>query len=158
MKFNHLIQINDPEYPLIEPLTREQLWRGLVLRAESPISFVLGLDSCRVLERYPDGLRRELRFGELRVFDRVTYDALQSVRYDTDAQGEMAAASLTMSIEEPAPMNLFVRFEYDIGGHVAETPVDAMYDDFRKSAYEEADIDTIARIRQLAEEGRLASN
>ncbi|MHA0111691.1 AtaL-like protein, partial [Klebsiella pneumoniae] len=40
MKFNHLIQINDPLNPLIDSLTREQLWRGLVLRAESPRLFM----------------------------------------------------------------------------------------------------------------------
>ena len=33
MQFSHLIQINDPFNPLIDPLSREQLWRGLVLRA-----------------------------------------------------------------------------------------------------------------------------
>ena len=31
---------------------------------------------------------------------------------------------------------------------------EAMYNDFRRSAYEEADIDTIALIRQMAAAGR----
>ena len=48
MKFNHLIQINDPLNPLIDSLTREQLWRGLVLRAESPRLFMPHLDDCRL--------------------------------------------------------------------------------------------------------------
>ena len=30
MRFEHLIQINDPLMPLLDTLTREQLWRGLV--------------------------------------------------------------------------------------------------------------------------------
>jgi len=33
--------------------------------------------------------------------------------------------------------------------------MDAFYNEFRRSAYQEADIDTIRIIRQLAEEGRL---
>ncbi len=44
MKFSHLIQIDDPSNPLIEALTREQLWKGLVLSAERPALFVLALD------------------------------------------------------------------------------------------------------------------
>ena len=32
MRFEHLIQINDPLMPLLDTLSREQLWRGLVLR------------------------------------------------------------------------------------------------------------------------------
>jgi len=37
MKFEHLIEINDPLNPLADTMTREQLWRGLVLR-DSTIS------------------------------------------------------------------------------------------------------------------------
>jgi hypothetical protein len=155
MKFNHLIEINDPLSPWIEPLTRDQLWRGLVWRAEHPISFVVGLDSCEILERLPDGLRRELHFGDLRVLDQVTYAPLERVCYTTQAQDEMPAATLVMSIEEPAAGALFLRFEYDSGPNAPLGSVEAMYDDFRKSAYEEADIDTVGRIRQLAREGRL---
>jgi len=33
MKFEHLIEINDPLNPLIDALTLEHRWRGLVLRA-----------------------------------------------------------------------------------------------------------------------------
>ena len=33
MKFEHLIEINDPLNPLIDALTVEQLWAGLVLSA-----------------------------------------------------------------------------------------------------------------------------
>ena len=51
MKFSHLIQINDPLNPLIDPLSREQLWRGLVLRAENPLLFVMGLDRFEIVER-----------------------------------------------------------------------------------------------------------
>ena len=48
MKFEHLIEINDPLNPLMDTLTREQLWRGLVLHAESPKLFVPHLDECTI--------------------------------------------------------------------------------------------------------------
>jgi hypothetical protein len=156
MKFNHLVEINDPANPLIEPLTREQVWRGLLQRAEDPVPFVVGLDECRIVERSRDGLTRELVFGSLIVRDRVSYDTLRSVRYDTAAQEGMPAGQLVMSIEEPQPGALFVRFEYDSGP--ALEPDDAMsemYDDFRRNAYEESDIDTVRRIRELAATGQL---
>jgi Domain of unknown function (DUF1857) len=51
MKFEHLIEINDPLNPLIDTITREQLWRGLVIRAESPKLFVPHLDECEIGER-----------------------------------------------------------------------------------------------------------
>jgi hypothetical protein len=154
MKFEHLIAINDPLNPLIDPLTRLQLWRGLVLRAESPQLFVPQLDECQLSERSADAVSRVLRYGELAIRDRVTYLPQLQVHYQIPAQKEIAASSLAMTIEEPQPELLFVRFTYDDGASPAEDAANAMYDDFRRSAYQEADIDTIRIIRELAAEGR----
>jgi hypothetical protein len=158
MKFEHLIEINDPLNPLIDPLTREQLWRGLVLHAESPRLFVPHLDECVVSERSAQGFRRKRRFGELSIDDRVTLTPMQQVRYDVHAQGEISASSLTVTIEAPEQHILFVRFRYDDGHDAATDAANAMYDEFKKSAYQEADIDTIRIVRELAAEGRLDAN
>lgn len=155
MKFEHLIQINDPLNPLIDALTREQLWRGLVLRADSPKMFIPHLDECTIDEREAATCRRTLRYGELVIVDRVTFTPLQEVRYDVAEQGEIKASSLVMTIESPSEHTLYVRFKYDDGQDPATDAANAMYDDFRKSAYVEADIDTIRIIRELAAAGRL---
>ena len=155
MKFEHLIEINDPLNPLIERLSRAQLWRGLVLRAETPMDFVPYLDSCHIIERGEQGLSRELRYGDLIVRDRVTFQPQHKVFYHVPQQQGIPESHLTMTIEEPEPDILFVRFEYsDIAGE-AESSTEAFYNDFRRSAYEEADIDTIRTIREMAETGRL---
>ena len=88
MKFEHLIEINDPLNPLIDPLTREQLWRGLVLRADSPKLFVPHLDDCTIDQRESGSFRRSLRYGELVIVDRVLLTPLQQVRYEIEEQGE----------------------------------------------------------------------
>ena len=98
MKFEHLIEINDPLNPLIDPITREQLWRGLVLHAESPKLFVPHLDECTISERSSEGFRRDRRFGDLRIDDRVILTPLKEVRYEVHAQGEISASSLTVTI------------------------------------------------------------
>ncbi|NCW78771.1 MAG: DUF1857 family protein, partial [Oxalobacteraceae bacterium] len=73
MKFTHLIEINSPDNPLIVPLSREQLWRGLVLRAERPTLFVMGLDACEITQRSEHMLSRTLQFGQLTVRDEVRF-------------------------------------------------------------------------------------
>ncbi len=155
MKFEHLIEINDPLNPLIDTITRDQLWRGLVLRAESPKLFVPHLDEATIDEREAGSFRRKLRYGELEVVDRVLLTPLTEVRYEVAAQGEISASSLTMTIEAPSEHTLFVRFRYDDGHDAATDAANAMYDEFRKSAYQEADIDTIRIVRELAAAGRL---
>lgn len=155
MKFEHLIEINDPLNPLIDTITREQLWRGLVMRAESPKMFVPHLDECEIGERSSGSFTRRLRYGDLVIEDTVILTPLQQVRYDVPAQGEIQASSLTMTIEAPDEVRLFVRFHYDdgTGEHVDEA--NKMYDEFKKSAYQEADLDTIRILRQLAAQGKL---
>ena len=60
-----------------------------------------------------------------------------------------------MTIESPSEHTLYVRFKYDDGHDAATDAANAMYDEFRKSAYQEADIDTIRVLRELAAAGRL---
>lgn len=155
MKFNHLIQINDPLNPLIDNLTRDQLWRGLVMRAEAPQLFMPHLDECSLSDKTVDSVKRVLRYGELRIHDTVTYLPQIRVHYQVPAQGEIPTSGMSMTIEEPENEALFVRFEYDDGLPEEPGSEDAFYNQFRRSAYEEADIDTIRIIRDLVVRGSL---
>ncbi|GIZ51710.1 SRPBCC family protein [Noviherbaspirillum aridicola] len=155
MKFAHLVEINDPLNPLIERLSRTQLWRGLVRRAETPTAFVPWLNTCRILEKSEHRISRELHYGDLVVRDTVTFIPQRQVIYNVPAQESIPASTLTMTIEEPEPEIFFVRFEYDDGASEAADNAEAFYNDFRKSAYTESDIDTIRTIRELAELGQL---
>lgn len=155
MKFEHLIQINDPLNPLIDTISIEQLWRGLVLRAESPTMFVPHLDECTIGGRTSGSFARRLRYGDLVIDDVVYLTPLKEVRYEVPAQGEIAPSSLRMIIEAPTDAVLLVRFCYDDGQGEHTDPANAMYDDFKRSAYQEADIDTVRILRQLAGEGKL---
>ena len=157
MKFVHLVEINDPLNPLIEPLTREQLWRGLVLRAEAPKRFIDWLDGSEIRSQGADMLGRTLHYGEVAIHDTVTFTAQQQVQYDVPAQGDIPASRLLVTIEEPASGLLNVRFSYDDFMEEAPGSMEAFYNEFRRSAYQEADIDTIRVIRELAGEGALGS-
>ena len=155
MKFEHLIEINDPLNPLIDALSIKQLWSGLVLRAESPKLFVPHLDDCIIDERTENGFRRRLRYGELVIEDRVVLEPMRQVRFLVPAQQDIPESSLTMTIETPTDETLFVRFQYEDAHDAATDAANAMYDEFRRSAYVESDIDTIGMLRDLATQGRL---
>lgn len=155
MKFEHLIEINDLLNPLMDTITREQLWRGLVLRAEAPKLFVPQLDEATIDQKSEAGFRRRLRYGQLVVLDHVKLTPMENVRYDVPAQGEIVASSLVMAIEAPSEGRLFVRFTYDDGHAASADPASAMYDDIKRSHYQAADIDTIRILREMAASGRL---
>jgi hypothetical protein len=67
----------------------------------------------------------------------------------------IAASRLVMTIEARDEQQVFVRFVYDDGHPPSTDPASAMYDDFKRSAYHEADLDTIRIVRELAAQGRL---
>jgi hypothetical protein len=155
MKFAHLVEINDPLTPWLDVLSRAQLWRGLVRRAEFPKEFIPWLDHCVISGKTDTRLSRVSHYGDLIVRDDVTFLPQQQVIYRVPAQKDIPASTLRMTIEEPEPGVLFVRFEYEAGASAEADTMDAFYNEFRRSAYQEADIDTIRTIRQMAEEGKL---
>ncbi len=156
MNYEHLVQINDPLNPLLTPMSREQLWQGLLLRAERPELFVLGLEGCTILSRHADGLERELDYGAAKVRDRVVLRPLDSVEYLIDATDTYVGGSLTMKIESPDEGQLFLRFAYRTSLPTTTDPETTRTSEIVKSAYREADIDTVRVIREMAETGKLA--
>ena len=109
---NTCIAITDPGNPLVVPLTREQIWNGLLQRVENPLPFLPGLESCAILERTSEALLRELDFGPATIRDRVTMAEAQWVCFDIVPSPSSAGGSLTINIEEPQPGFLFLRFAY----------------------------------------------
>jgi hypothetical protein len=157
MRFEHLIEINDPQIPFLVSLTRQQVWDGLMVRVEDSRTFLPGLDECRILRRESEAtnssvgsVERLLRWGEVEVRDRVTFETDVWVCFITPPTDQHGGGQLTITIEEPEPERLFLRFEYETAfatGHEAE---DAGYEDYLKQAYVAAGIDTVQRIRELA--------
>jgi len=154
MKFDHLLHINDLLSPRIKPITRTQLWRGLVLRAQAPGLFMPWLDECDLVAKSPAILKRVLHYGEVKIHDVVTFLPESEIRYNVAAQSDVPASQLVVRIEEPDHERLNVRFSYDDSLQEVPGSLEAFYNAYRRSAYEESDIDTIRIIRQLAEEGR----
>ncbi len=159
MRYEHLVEINDPLNPLLEPLSRAQLWRGLVRRAEQPAAFVLGLVAATIHRRIQDGteveLERTLDFGPFQVHDRVRLVPLVHTQTHTAASAHFPASQLLIRIEEPAPEQLYLRFIYESDVADGAGALDAVTAALRNQAYESADLDTVALIRRLAEQGEL---
>ena len=148
MQFEHLIAITDLGNPLVVPLTREQIWSGLLQRVENPLPFLPGLESCTILERTSEGLLRELDFGPATLRDHVTMVEAQWVRFDIVPSTTSPGGSLTITIEEPQPGFLFLRFAYRTA--LASDPEERAYVEYIKSAYHQSDVDCVRIVRTLA--------
>ncbi len=148
MHFEHLIQINEPNNPFIETVSRDELWYGLMQRVDKPEAFLPGLESCTVVSRSDTVIERVLDFGPAAIRDRVTLQLGESVRFDIAAGETHAGGSLVIQIEEPEPFALFLRFTYATTLSTTQGE-DAQYVGYVKSAYEQSNIDTVRVIREL---------
>lgn len=159
MRYEHLVQINDPLMPLLDTLTRNQVWQGLMVRAEDPAQFVLGLEGATIHSHEVRGevheLTRTLDFGSFRVEDRVRLVRDRGSEVRTEAGPTWPASRLTITIEEPQPELLFLRFVYESDETAGGEESDPVIVGLREQAYERADLDTVVRIRALAEQGVL---
>jgi hypothetical protein len=156
VRFVHIIEINDPRNPLLDSLTREQLWRGLLRRVERPVEFLPQLKHCLIVMRGDSTLARELDFGDVIVRDRVRLVPMQKVTFDTEARPNVPAGNLIIAIEEHGADHLQLRFTYTTHRErSADAKMEQQYDRIVQSAYLQADIDSVKVIRALADRGEL---
>jgi hypothetical protein len=79
-EFSHRVEVN-PDAAAI-PLSREQLWRGLEMKAENAVPFVPGMESCEVLERTGNSLLRTANYRGTEIRERVTFDPPNEILFE----------------------------------------------------------------------------
>jgi acetylaranotin biosynthesis cluster protein L len=150
VRYEHLVQINDPARPDIRHLNRAQLWQGLMLRAARPELFDLTIDTTRVLEETESHQVREVCRGSSTATERVQLFPPEAIELTADPDTVFAGSVLTLRIEEPVAGALFVRFIYSLRG--SGVPEDAAEQQALRQAYYFSDIDTIRHIRAMVED------
>ena len=66
------IPVNGPD-PGGVVLTRSDMWKGLVMKAENALPFVPVMSKCTVIERSPNGLTRDIEIRGEPSRERITY-------------------------------------------------------------------------------------
>ena len=147
------VEINPPGVTPV--LTVEQMWRGLVMKAENALPFVHAMEACRVLERYPDGFLREIKLRGVLMKERITFTPPVEVDFErVDAQGY--DGWITNVISESAK-GLMLTFTFAVGfpGAAAGSEAEREQGDAVRASYASAVESTLAATRRLVSENRL---
>ena len=136
-------------------LSQDQVWRGLVMKAEDAVPFVPGMESCTIIERYDDGFLREVVLRGDRFRERITLTKPVQVhfqRVDTTDH----AGWITNVISEGA-MGLLLTFTFatNFPGVTPGSPEEVTAGAAMKASYIGAVTATLATVRRLAGEGKL---
>lgn len=148
LKFEHIVQVNDPGDERLTTISRHQLWQGLVLRARNPDKFIRGLQ-CESQTPDNNEFLRRTRAGDSNFCEKVTLYPQKEIHTQTLPDHNQIEAVSTTRIEEPEPGYLFVRFNYQRELEVTTEAVDVA--EHLKAAYVQVDRDAIAMIRMLAQ-------
>ena len=144
------IEVNPPGEPV--PLTRAQLWRGLVMKAEDAVQFVPLITRCDLIERTDDGFIREVELRGAIMRERISFTPeieVRFVRLDTPYGGW-----ITNCIHD-SPHGLLLSFSFSMSfpGIPDGSPAEREAGDAVRESYLGAIVTTLATTRRLVSQG-----
>jgi hypothetical protein len=137
----------------VEPkLTREQVWKGLEIKAENALPFVDGMTQCDLLERKDNTILREVTFRGAQSREFITLFAPIKVQFER--QDGTGWIDNTISESE---FGLLLTFTFGINfpGIAAGTPEEKAQGDNMRGAYVGAVAGTLNRVRQMVAHGEM---
>ena len=151
---SHALPVNVPDEPR---LGRQQVWEGLVLKANNALPFVPSMTYCEVIQRHGDTVfDRDIDFRGARFTERITLEQPHRVTF-TRIAGPVLG-TIANEIEGPED-DLKLRFSFALvvegveGGSAAEQEyADSMTGDYLKAVAA-----TLNAMRRLAEEQNAVS-
>ncbi len=151
------IPVNDKNNPDQPTLSRNHVWRGLVLKAENALPFVPKMTKCETFERGDNYLIRDVVFRGDPARERVTFYPEQKVQFDRLSGNTLG--TILNEIEEDNKGNLFLRFTFSLEkeGLLPNSPEEQAYAKQMEGDYLGAVQATLNAIRQWVKEGTLES-
>jgi hypothetical protein len=136
-------------------LSQEQVWRGLVMKAENAVLFVPRMQSCTVLQRWSDGLLREVVNDGNRFREKITFSPPVEVLFERVDTEDNAGWITNVISESEHGLLLTFTFAVNLPGTTPGTPEERAKGEVMKDSYVGAVKATLARVRQLIGEGKL---
>jgi hypothetical protein len=138
-------------------LTQDQVWRGLMMKAEYAIPFVPGMTVCDILERYDDGFLREVVIRGERMKERITFTP--SVEVYFERVNSPANAGWITNVVSQSDMGLMLTFTFSVRfpGVETDSPAEQELGDRMRANYRAAVAATLRQIRALVRDGKLGT-
>lgn len=138
-------------------LSRDLVWRGLVMKAENALPFVPAMQECTVMSRSENGLVRTVTTRSERFTERVTFTPQVQVLFDrTDGAGRKAGWIANVLSDGEAGLLLTFVLSVVIPDVEAGSPEEFRHGAEIRASYIEAIEATLRTMRTLAGEGVLA--
>lgn len=146
ISFERSIPVNPPGSSVV---TRAEVWRGLVLKADNALPFVPQMTHCEVVEREtPHDFVREIEFRGDRMRERVTLEPERQVTF-TRLSGPVLGTIRNFIDDHAGELSLRFAFELELVGADPGSAAERDYASRMESAYVGAVDATLSAIRKL---------
>jgi hypothetical protein len=145
---SHALPVNVPDEPRLD---RQQVWEGLVLKANNALPFVPAMTYCEVTQRHSDTVfDRDIDFRGQRFTERITLEAPHRVTFTRIAGPVLGTIANEIQSTDDG---LALRFSFAlvVAGVAGGSAEEQAYADSMTGDYLQAVAATLNAMRRLAE-------
>jgi Domain of unknown function (DUF1857) len=149
------IKVNaDPGKP---KLTRDLVWRGLVMKAENPLPFVPVITKCIVRERGVDRLTREIVDNGDTIVEEVTFYPQRMVKFERTSGRVLGTILNEIIADDDGDLALRFTFTLAVEGIAAGSAAESQFAANMEQGYLMAVAATLKAMRELAQDNVLST-
>jgi Domain of unknown function (DUF1857) len=146
---SHALPVNVPDEPRLD---RQNVWDGLVLKANNALPFVPSMTFCEVTERHSDAVfDRDIDFRGARFTERITLEAPYRVTFTRIAGPVLGTIANEIETTDDGDLTLRFSFALVIHGVAGGSAEELAYADSMTGDYLQAVAATLNAMRRLAE-------
>ncbi len=144
------VLVNTPGDPL--QLSRDDVWEGLVLKAENALPFVPAMTRCEVIERTDDTILRTIEFRGQELGERITFTPRSQVRFERTFGPVMGTIRNDLDEDEDGNLTLTFSFDLELVGVEVGSEQEREYEATMTGDYLKAAAATLAAVRRMVAE------
>jgi hypothetical protein len=152
IELSHSVPVNDASDQAQPVLTRDDVWAGLVMKAQNALPFVPKMEKCDVVEQRENFILRDIRFGGDDLREAVTLTPKEKVEFRR-VEGRVLGLITNEILESPdGELRLQFSFALEIDGVEAGSREEREYEENMRDAYMGAVGATMGAIRKMVAE------
>ena len=138
-------------------LTRDDVWHGLVLKAQNALPFVPSMTRCDVIEQTEQMILRTIEFRGEEFGERITFRPKDEVRFERTHGSVMGTIRNQIVEDTDGELSLMFSFDLELEGVEPGSQAEADYEATMKGDYLKAASATLAAVRRMVAEGHPAA-
>ncbi len=146
------IEVNRSLPAGVPRLTRSQVWKGLVMKAENALPFVPGMAVCTVVERFDGGLVRDIVFRGEGAREKITFRPEEKVTF-VRLSGNADGFIVNEILGDGDDLKLKFSFALQLLDAASDSPAERDFREVMECDYLKAVEATVQAIRQMVAQG-----